>query len=184
MSFLQQRSHILESIENSTPAIIKSNLKHTASSITQNKFRSQSTKSSYVSQERKSPICHLCEKSHYISQCQEFRNMSPVDRLNKARALKLCINCLSPNHSDNDCGSISCRRCKKRHNTLLHLEQPENTEKPSISGTLAHVAAMQEVSTTQSFVYTGNQVLLSTILLVIDGHHGRPQSFKIILWTF
>jgi hypothetical protein len=71
-----------------------------------------------------------------------------------------------------------------RKNTLLHLEQPENTEKPSISGIQAHVAAAQEVFTTQSFFSTGNQVVLSTILLAIDGHYGRPQSFKIILWTF
>jgi Putative peptidase (DUF1758) len=107
--------------------------------------------------------------------------MPPLERLNKTKALKLCINCLKPNHMVSDCGSISCRRCKKRHHTLLHLEQPEASEKPSTSGTQAHVATEQEVSTTQSLVSTGSQVLLSTILLIVDDQYGKPHYCRALL---
>lgn len=61
--------------------------------------------------------------------CQRFREMLPTNRLQLVREAKLCLNCLSPFHMSHKCKSrLSCQRCKRRHNSLLHLENQKETE--------------------------------------------------------
>jgi len=69
--------------------------------------------------------CAHCRKSgHSIYKCEDFTNLTPDKRLTavKNNSLGLCNNCLSSSHSVRNCtSSSSCRICRRRHHTLLHL---------------------------------------------------------------
>ena len=66
--------------------------------------------------------CAACSQNHKIMQCAKFQAMDVSTRFNLARANHLCRNCLSPMHSSNECLSqTNCRKCNKRHHTMLHF---------------------------------------------------------------
>lgn len=70
-------------------------------------------------------MCAYCTKGdHPIFKCASYLELEVDQRIKEAKSLKLCLNCLKPaSHQAKQCGSGSCRKCHKRHNTLLHLEQ-------------------------------------------------------------
>ena len=65
--------------------------------------------------------CAFCgSEDHRNYQCEKFSKLSVNERNELAKAKFLCYNCLSPKHRSKDCKSkIFCKKCKKRHNTLL-----------------------------------------------------------------
>lgn len=42
--------------------------------------------------------CMICDKSHYIQCCEIFKYMSPNERFDKVKELRLCFNCLHKGH--------------------------------------------------------------------------------------
>lgn len=48
--------------------------------------------------------------------------MTVQERLNAAKKLKLCLNCLKNSHLSWNCKKRKCIKCQKPHNYLLHLE--------------------------------------------------------------
>ncbi|XP_011175794.1 uncharacterized protein LOC105207848 [Solenopsis invicta] len=73
--------------------------------------------------------CNYCQGDHSIYSCQDFLAL-PVSRRNsEIRSRKLCTNCLrSTTHNANKCPSGSCRTCKAKHNTLLHIANLSNSQ--------------------------------------------------------
>lgn len=68
-------------------------------------------------------VCPICEDSHVVAKCPSFLKLSEKDRYSKAKALKLCLNCLRLGHRVRSCPSTwHCRSCKAKHHTLLHFE--------------------------------------------------------------
>lgn len=49
--------------------------------------------------------CPLCKKSRLIQNCDEFCKLSPQDRVDKIKQLKLCLNCYYKGHFSPDCKS-------------------------------------------------------------------------------
>ncbi|CAH0715209.1 unnamed protein product, partial [Brenthis ino] len=62
-------------------------------------------------------------------------------RIEKAKELKVCLNCLRPGHSESHCNLVSCKYCKKRHDTLLHLQETHTNIQPAIPGPARGAAA-------------------------------------------
>lgn len=62
--------------------------------------------------------CFFCKKNHTIYKCQEILNFMPVVRYNEIQKLKLCVNCLKPNHTAEQCQVSKCRKCGKA--TILY----------------------------------------------------------------
>jgi len=104
-------------------------------------------------------MCAYCAKGdHPIFKCANYLELEVDQRIKEAKYRKLCLNCLKvASHQAKQCGSGSCRKCLKRHNTLLHLEQiakqPEaDTKKTStppdkesvISTSVNHAAVGQD----------------------------------------
>lgn len=55
--------------------------------------------------------------------CTKFKEMPVGKRVTLVREARLCFNCLSSFHMADSCKSkLSCLRCKRKHNTLLHYE--------------------------------------------------------------
>ncbi|KAK2577930.1 hypothetical protein KPH14_000955 [Odynerus spinipes] len=67
--------------------------------------------------------CSLCQGGHYIGRCPEFRQQPPDQRKQLAIQQKLCLNCLSGNHSTKRCKSKHrCVKCQRSHHSLLHSD--------------------------------------------------------------
>jgi hypothetical protein len=69
-----------------------------------------------------SPKCPLCDNNHWLSQCQQFRKMSLIERFKLMRRKGLCDNCLTRGHLARNCPKESfCKvqDCKEKHSTIL-----------------------------------------------------------------
>lgn len=80
--------------------------------------------------------CKLCNQSHEIWHCNDFKKMSVSNRWSTAKRLNLCYRCLNSSHLGNKCKlarTCNLDGCPKNHNRLLHDDRPKNTEniKPS-----------------------------------------------------
>ena len=72
----------------------------------------------------KPPTCAFCKKGrHYVSKCEEFRQVPVSARYDFCKENKRCGNCLSPRHDTRKCPSTyRCQECGKKHHTLLHYK--------------------------------------------------------------
>ncbi|XP_076301683.1 uncharacterized protein LOC143219699 [Lasioglossum baleicum] len=113
---------------------------------------------SYVSTQEKIVKCQLCSNSHNIQNCERFLSLSVNDRFKVAKDAKLCINCLRAGHSCNKCYGGSCRKCQRKHHTLLHRSEDVNNSLASNS-----CIAPTEQSHTSLTASIPSEVLLSTM---------------------
>ncbi|XP_047022485.1 uncharacterized protein LOC124631893 [Helicoverpa zea] len=140
--------------------------------------------------------CVLCGDQHYIYHCKAFAGMSTKERQESAKKNKLCFNCLAPSHSVNKCRqSACCKRCGRRHHSLLHFEREENAEK-SNEGTNTTTGTNREASLGESsssinaehivsnfstkHVQT-NTVLLATAKVLVNSKNGCKHIIRALL---
>lgn len=153
------------------------------------------------------PICFYCSKEHTIYNCKEFLNLNVQSRISEAKKLKLCSNCLRNNHTVDTCRSIPCRKCQKKHNTLLHIDFSANNANtnPNWSKNKDNVASnvpnkvncnisnanenavqiphTQDSTTNSHFSsnYSSGSVLLSTVLIYIYDNKGSIHMCRALL---
>ncbi|XP_043471749.1 uncharacterized protein LOC122504631 [Leptopilina heterotoma] len=73
--------------------------------------------------------CPLCSESHLLFKCGKFLALKINERFKTVKDSNLCVNCLR-NHKVKDCKFGACKKCNKKHNTLLHFpKQNEQTDK-------------------------------------------------------
>lgn len=84
------------------------------------RLRKSASALAVTTQERK---CYLCQGQHLIYGCKTFLNLSIEDRIKEMKRLKLCLNCLRPDHFARICRSSFCKECGERHNTLCHARK-------------------------------------------------------------
>lgn len=76
--------------------------------------------------------CPLCKANHQLYHCQEFLKLMVEERIKVAKKAHLCINCLrSTAHHAKVCNSGACRKCSKKHNSLLHISTSDNSYQSS-----------------------------------------------------
>ncbi|KAJ8917026.1 hypothetical protein NQ315_012944 [Exocentrus adspersus] len=92
--------------------------------------------------------------------CEQFQKLAIPERIQKIKELRLCTNCLCAGHRYKDCKAGTCRKCNKKHSTLLHLEQAPEPTPPTPQATSSEVSL---ASSTES-----RSVLLSTILCSVS----------------
>ena len=120
--------------------------------------------------------CNFCNNpSHLIYNCPEFLTLRINQRINEIKKLRLCLNCLNQNHSSSECTSGHCRKCNKKHSTLLHLEFQRQE-----SGSVPEVSLF---SHSQTAGECPSQVLLSTANIQIfskqgDVHYSSQISYQ------
>ncbi|XP_026746190.1 uncharacterized protein LOC113507533 [Trichoplusia ni] len=94
--------------------------------------------------------CALCNSEHYIYHCKKFADMSTKERQEYVQKNKLCFNCLASSHSVCKCRqSACCKRCGRRHHSLLYFERDQNTEKSkggenTATGTVSEESTVKE----------------------------------------
>jgi hypothetical protein len=119
---LEKRCTVLESL-NSISTKSPNQAQSSNSSFQKSTQPSKSTVA-LAATNQNSNLCIYCKKAnHLIYQCTEFLNLSIQSRNEKARLMKLCLNCLRNNHATSACrNTTKWRYCNKKHNSLLHIE--------------------------------------------------------------
>ncbi|XP_039310746.1 uncharacterized protein LOC120358928 [Solenopsis invicta] len=78
--------------------------------------------------------CPQCKETHPLYYCEAFLKLPVEKRLSIVKKAHLCVNCLRPNsHQAKNCTSSSCRKCSKKHNTLLHLSSSTSDNKAPVT---------------------------------------------------
>lgn len=140
--------------------------------------------------------CVLCGSEHFIYHCKTFADMSTKERQENVKKNKLCFNCLAPSHSVNKCRqSACCKRCGRRHHSLLHFEREQTAEK-SNEGTNMSTGTVRESSVGKSTPSSNNAyivsnfssehiqtntVLLATAKVLVNGKNGCKHIIRALL---
>ncbi|XP_072392311.1 uncharacterized protein [Diabrotica undecimpunctata] len=194
LKFLKERCRILESLDNYNDNKQDRN-------PTRYKHNKTDTRS-FVSSTENRLKCIFCNKEHKIYYCPDFLKLNPTNRLNNAKRLRLCINCLGTGHPTKDCRSAGCRKCGKIHHTMLHFENSqsnslitENNSLPqtSLSSNIPNPSIQSnESSSTSTFssthhisstIYTPVQtyILLLTAVVNVFDKFGNLHKCRVLL---
>lgn len=81
-------------------------------------------------------------EGHTLKDCPSFLSMGIRDRCSEVKRLRLCLKCLTGNHSYRQC-RVRCTNCRKGHNFLLHFNNSDNqqpmsqtTEQTTVNATM------------------------------------------------
>ena len=124
------------------------------------------------------PSCMFCKRTHPIYACEQFRNLTTQERYDFVKKVSICHNCLLTTHKTIDCRRGPCRKCQKRHNTLLHFDQPIPAEKEVNS----QASTSQCISTLGSYnTDSQGQVILGTAMVEILASKGQYRPCRAFL---
>lgn len=167
IKFLNKRCNILESMNYANHSKLSLSNSSTKSTLSSNKPKTMA----HLATSKKQGICAYCKMSgHNINRCEIFINLSDRERNEKAREMKLCLNCLRDNHAVANCRiTTKCRICDKKHSTLLHLNE-ESSSQDNITIT-NHASNNKQISC----------VLLSTAIVSIKGNKGKFEKCRALL---
>lgn len=196
MEFLESRFRMLEMLDNSRN-IIKSPQYHTNTKQVPNPKTFHSTVQEKQEKKIMNNTCVMCDGQHMLYQCNQFAKQSPQERSDYVQTKGLCFNCLAPTHSVKACHhSTCCRRCGRRHHSMLHFERegyqgstnqtPTNLEREvkqvvrnireSPSGTETRLVA--NFSREES---PQDKVLLATAIVRIKSRNGYIHNIRALL---
>ncbi|XP_055622604.1 uncharacterized protein LOC129766161 [Toxorhynchites rutilus septentrionalis] len=135
--------------------------------------------------------CFVCKGSHFLNRCEQFLGLSSANRLGKIKALGLCLNCFSNKHHVHECKSSSCRKCGRRHHTLLHeqesnlstqteihLRRSSQTQSDPLPPTSSINSVVQTIASTS---YKARQFVLYTAVGSIEDEYGNNVQCRILL---
>lgn len=147
ITFIEKHVRVLEMSECTTNSTAKSvastrgqsKVNHPSGSKSNNFNSQRPTLSAAVAntdepvKSNKSMECLYCKKMHSIYRCIDYTDLTPAQRLDKIKQLKLCENCLRE-HSVDDCPSkVRCTICKKKHHHTLHIDSFANSSSSAIA---------------------------------------------------
>ncbi|XP_037931127.1 uncharacterized protein LOC119665940 [Teleopsis dalmanni] len=120
-------------------------------------------------------LCLACKRdSHPLYTCKSFLQDAPSKRLHLDQQMRLCINCLKTGHFAKECKSSSCKKCDKKHNSLLHLEDPSRkATRPEVNNSISLVS--------NSNNHTRCYVMLGTARITIKGNRGTEIECRTLL---
>ncbi|KYN02131.1 hypothetical protein ALC62_07059 [Cyphomyrmex costatus] len=126
--------------------------------------------------------CH--QENHGIYKCKDFLALQVDQRLKEVKARRMCLNCLkSASHQAKECSAEECRKCSKRHNTLLHFDRTNKDESNASSKPIESDTGkvIEPASTSCTSVSRAKQVLLATALINVQNSKGEMKSVRALL---
>ncbi|XP_065203469.1 uncharacterized protein LOC135833627 [Planococcus citri] len=131
-SFLENRASITRRPSDIVKAAQRSNASQSKrTSLTtavSDETKSKSPQSdSHTADNKMRRKCACCEKQHLLIDCETFKSKSPKERYEFLKTKNICGNCFYANHKTSECRkSPNCKRCTKKHHTLLHFEEKQS----------------------------------------------------------
>lgn len=185
LTFLKKRCELLEAVNQSyTPKHYNDHQNQIVNINKRNKTLEPKRVNTYFSSTES--VCVFCKGSHIIYNCGDFLKLGSQNRMSEVKKRGLCFNCLRKNHMLKDCRAITCRKCSRKHHTLLHLESvepsrdrdhnlssPENTE-----NTQSYQVTCHSSFTTP---HVSAQVLLATVMVSVRDERGKLHLCRAIL---
>ena len=122
----------------------------------------------------------FASSEHHFLQCTQFKELEISKRFDLVKRLNLCLNCLSNSHSQSNCHSkYRCRKCSKRHHTLLHFDpaavsqlstasQSESNLSPNAPGFSPNTVVRTHLQNTMS-----DQIILATTVVSVRDAFGN-----------
>lgn len=141
MSFLKNRADMLETLQASHYSNHRHILerKQPSTQITHTKHHCNVSVNKALERTSRNPtkkLCLLCHTDHPLYSCQKFLDYNLQSKLKFINDMRLCINCLRPGHTVDNCRFGPCRMCNKKHNSLVHPYSHDNTSNSNRSATL------------------------------------------------
>ncbi|XP_011859827.1 PREDICTED: uncharacterized protein LOC105557253 [Vollenhovia emeryi] len=145
---------------------------------------------------------------HLVFKCGNFQELSITDRKKKLKEKKLCFNCLGSGHFVRECKASTCKKCNKKHNSIIHEDVAEeqgdvqakqacenSTASVVMNCTKAGLNSQVELSNKQQSpiakcdlttnVYcanhNGTRVVLSTAKVRVSGSDGEERYCRALL---
>ena len=117
--------------------------------------------------------CICCSATdHQLYQCSRFLAMDVNARNELVRRNKVCFNCMRKGRGTKDCKSKgACKHCARRHNSLLHDEQRQQSTDPKSNN------ATNACHQSSSF----NTVLLPTAMIPIKQPNNEIEYCRAML---
>ena len=125
------------------------------------------------------PVCPHCQGEHLIFSCEKFKKLTPQGRFEAVKKASLCLNCLRSNHRVMDCTAMMCRKCSKKHNTLLHFERSSSTEF-TCSGQTNPVASTSK-TLVNMHTSVSSEALLATAIVDLFNPQGKTKTCRVFL---
>jgi len=129
--------------------------------------------------------CHKCKANHQLYHCEEFLKLPIEERLKIAKRAHLCLNCLrSTTHQAKVCTSSVCRKCSKKHNTLLHSTTADNTEQLSAKSIIVSGNSENPSIPVATQCVSGHpsvSSLLSTAIIIVYDVKNEPHYCRVLL---
>ncbi|XP_017794319.1 PREDICTED: uncharacterized protein LOC108575898 [Habropoda laboriosa] len=120
--------------------------------------------------------CVLCKGEHLLQYCTQLKEMSTPERQETVKRLRSCFNCLNQGHGVSGCTRGTCRKCGKRHHTLLHQDKTSETATSAESSATSTPSCVSN-SASAAFEYT----VLSTAVVYIKGKNGQKHKCRALL---
>lgn len=178
LNFLSQKADMLE--------MIKANSSSNNSENKKNYPKSFSHASIQNNINQRAKICNMCKGNHSLYACDKFLALTLNEKYDFVVEKKLCENCLRMNHQAKECYFGPCRKCNKKHNSLLHgTSSRQDSALKSVLIAQTSDTDLTDMST-QSFSFTCNNnaleaVLLSTALIEIKGKDNTYHTARALL---
>jgi len=186
--FLAGRCIALESTETHTRSADKSTRQYSKNSESNTRGNGQSSivrKTLLTASKNTQRPCPCCKEDHKLFACETFKALKIPARLEFVRSERLCFNCFAPFHNADSCKSTySCKRCTKKHNTMLHFESQQGalTEKTNEGENDSVVAeSSQQLPKVLSAHSKGGHVFLATASVLVADNHGEFRKCRIVL---
>ncbi|XP_046748847.1 uncharacterized protein LOC124412775 [Diprion similis] len=127
--------------------------------------------------------CPTCQGNHSIYHCSTFKGYTTQEKWNEVKRIKVCFNCLRSDHTSDKCRSSNCKKCNKKHNTLLHIDEffPRGNSENTSSQIRAHGSSEQVPSVLSSIQRHKPHVMLSTALITIYDKFGNAHVCRAVL---
>lgn len=171
IEFLENKCKALELLQTNQSSSITTPSRHIQP--TGNKF-SHSPRCNLTTQSQ----CPLCKGPHRLFACNKFIKMNSRERMNCAKQLKVCLNCLQLNSQNHKCSTGTCRTCKKPHHSLLHI----NTTNSYSTEKHTNETPTVEVNTYCSFKGNlTNRILLATAIVEVRNKANQYIPCRVLL---
>lgn len=149
-----------------------------------------SKKTLLAADNKSSRSCPCCKEVHKLYSCEKFKQLKISERLDLVRGNRLCFNCLAPYHTVDNCKShYSCKRCNRKHNTILHFENTEDQNQlqgqPSNAALLPVLTNAQQPSARSMMSLSKPQevthVFLATAIVAVRDDLGVYRKCRAVL---
>ena len=94
--------------------------------------------------------CEYCDDNHKTYQSQSFKELSVQDRAQLIKTKGFCFSCLRLGHRSEQSNVSTYKKCKREHNSLLHLEANNNSRTASTAPTVTTSSTSPQEASSQA----------------------------------